>query len=528
MVDNVEMVRATGRGKGKQIYQRLMRNTISNYAGAFFAIIVGFLMTPFLLHHLGVATFGIWMLVSTLAGYGRLFDFGIYGTVTKYVAEYRTTGEIEQGRRLISASMFLYSILGLALVGLSIAIAPLFPDLFNMPDADRTTAVRTVILMGVWVGLSVACGAPGAILQGLHRYDALNLVQSLGIVVSSAAMIAVLLLGGGIIGLALANIATTLASRSLMLLLVNRFAPELRPGWRDFDRASIRKVISFSSSIFMGQIAKRLQTKTDLIVIGIIMSVSSVTPYGIAWRLSEITRRIVTQFSRALLPMASELHAEGDDRRLRALYIMSVRLTLVISLAIGGVFIGLAGPFLTVWVGAELAEYSYLVTLLMLASIISLSQWPAGAILQGMDRYRLMAISAVISGLVNLALSIVLGLQFGLIGVALGTLIPTTIESFGFILPYTMRVLGIKLRDVIHDVLVPSLVPALPAAGLLYLLVHAIVPETWFEIAAIAAVSILVYVVGYLSVGASSVERSAYRSIALTTVRFAGAHLRRT
>lgn len=528
MVDNVETDRDARRGKDRQIYRRLMRNTISNYAGAFFDLAVGFLMTPFLLHHLGVATFGIWMLVSSLAGYGKLFDFGIYGAVTKYVAEYRATGEIEQGRRLISASLFLYMILGLAVVVLSVAIAPLLPDLFNVPDADRTTAVRTVILMGVWVGLSVTCAAPGAILQGLHRFDALNLVQMLGVVVSTTAMVVVLLLGGGIVGLAMANIATTLVSWSLMLWLANRFAPELRPGWRDFDRASIRKVISFSSSIFMGQLANRLQTKTDLIVIGVIMSASSVTPYGIAWRLSESTRRIVTQFSRALLPMASELHAQGDDRRLRSLYIMSVRLTLVISLAIAGVFIGLAGPFLTVWVGAEFAEYSYLVTLLMLAAIISLSQWPAAAILQGMARYRLLAISAVISGLVNLALSILLGLQFGLIGVALGTLIPTTVESFGFILPYTMRVLGFTLRDVIHDIVVPSVVPALPAAGLLYLLVHAIVPETLIEIATIAAISILAYVVGYLSVGASTDERSAYRSFALTTIRFAGARLRRT
>lgn len=528
MVDDTEIGHGVGRGKNQRIVRLMMRNTISNYVGTIFAVGVGFLMTPLLLHHLGVATFGIWMLVSTLAGYGRVFDFGIHGTLTKYVAECRATGEIEEGRRLISASLFLYMLLGLAVLLLSVAISPLFSELFSVPEADRSDTARTVILMGVWVGSSIACAAPGAILQGLHRFDAVNLVQIISTVVTTIAMIVVLLLGGGIVGLALANIASTVLSRSLMVWLANRFAPELRPGWRDFDRAAIRKVVSFSASIFVGQVATRLQTKTDLIVIGTIMSVSAVTPYGIAWRLSETTRRIVTQFSRALLPLASELDAEGDHRRLRALYVTSVRLTLVMSIAIGGVFIGLADPFLTVWVGSEIAEYSYLVTLLMLASIISLSQWPAMAILQGMTRYRLLAISAVVSGLANLVLSIVLGLRFGLTGVALGTLIPTTIESFGFVLPYTMRVLGLRLRDVVNDIVVRSVVPALPAAGVLYLLQQMIVPVALIEIALIAAASVLVYVGGYLSVGASTAERSMYRSVALTTIRFAGAHLRRT
>src|SRR6476619_2137178 len=104
MVNQVATDEATPRQQNSKIYKRLMRNALSNYVGAFFSILVGFLTTPFLLHHLGLAMFGWWLLITSITEYGRLFDFGIFGALTKYVAQYRATGEFERGRRIIAAS----------------------------------------------------------------------------------------------------------------------------------------------------------------------------------------------------------------------------------------------------------------------------------------------------------------------------------------------------------------------------------------------------------------------------------------
>jgi O-antigen/teichoic acid export membrane protein len=145
----------------------------------------------------------------------------------------------------------------------------------------------------------------------------------------------------------------------------------------------------------------------------------------------------------------------------------------------------------------------------------------------GMGRYRLLAISSLASGIANLALSIVLGKMFGLTGVALGTLIPTVIESLFFIIPYTVRLLKIPLREVFRHVVVPSLVPAVPALLSLYLLEQAIGAQSLIEVVFIATISGIVYASGYLVIGASEIERSAYRNFARNTWRFAGARLKR-
>ena len=68
-----------------------LRSVLTNYIAKIFLLATGFLMTPFLLHRLGPVKFGLWALVSSVAAYGSLFDFGMSGAVVKHVAQYRAS-----------------------------------------------------------------------------------------------------------------------------------------------------------------------------------------------------------------------------------------------------------------------------------------------------------------------------------------------------------------------------------------------------------------------------------------------------
>src|SRR5688572_13294473 len=117
--------------RDKAIRQRVLVGTVSNYAGQLIAFAALFFLTPFILRQLGATVYGLWALISSVVAYGSLLDFGIWGAIIKYVAQYRAQGEIEEARRLISTAVLLYTLLGLAAVALAAAVAPLFPVLFN-------------------------------------------------------------------------------------------------------------------------------------------------------------------------------------------------------------------------------------------------------------------------------------------------------------------------------------------------------------------------------------------------------------
>jgi O-antigen/teichoic acid export membrane protein len=509
--------------KDVTIQRRVLRNTVSNYIGHCIARGIWFFLTPFLLHKLGTVDYGLWVLIGSVVAYGSLLNLGIGGAIIKYVAEYRARGESEQARSLIATALCLYTVLGVIVIILSIILALIFPYLFHVPLEKESTATWLVLLMGVGVGISIPCSTPGAVLQGLQRYDIVSALSVIGALLSATLTVTVLLLGGGVLGIVAISIPVMLIMQVPHVWFIQRVAPKFQLGWEGAKRSFIRPVLAFSSSLFVLHMAGQLQTKTDEIVIGAFLPVKVITPYAIARTLSEVVLVLTNQFMRVLLPLASELHAEKDQDRLRALYLTGTRLALGIALLIGCPLIILRESILTLWVGTAYAEYGHLVLILACTCLIETSQWPAGLILQGMARHRLMAAMAICSGLGNLALSVALVRPLGLTGVALGTLIPTTVVCLVVFLPYSMRVIGVSQTQVGKEVFLPAFLPAIPAAVPLYVIQHAIQPSSLLSIMVVTGIGFLVYLIGYLHLGASEIERQTCRSFAMGAVRFVGA-----
>jgi peptidoglycan biosynthesis protein MviN/MurJ (putative lipid II flippase) len=124
------------------------------------------------------------------------------------------------------------------------------------------------------------------------------------------------------------------------------------------------------------------------------------------------------------------------------------------------------------------------------------------------------------SALANLGLSIALVRPFGVTGVALGTLIATSAEMFFFVFPFALRVAGIDARTALEQVLLPTLVPAVPATLALYALREALAPTSLFSVALIGFAGALVYLVTYLLFEASRPERETVRIAARGVVGF--------
>src|ERR1700687_806941 len=93
---------------------------IKNVGSSWFAlgvnILVGFFLSPFILHRLGDAAVGLWVLIFSLTGYYGIFDFGIRSSLVRYVSKFQATGDKDQLARLINTSLFTYTCLGLILV----------------------------------------------------------------------------------------------------------------------------------------------------------------------------------------------------------------------------------------------------------------------------------------------------------------------------------------------------------------------------------------------------------------------------
>src|SRR5438552_1502243 len=104
---------STAAAAAAEMARRVVWNTLSNYAGKLATLATGLVLTPFILHQVGPASYGLWVLVGSVVGYGALLDLGIGNAIIKYVAEYRAKGQLDQAQQLVATALWLYAALGL-------------------------------------------------------------------------------------------------------------------------------------------------------------------------------------------------------------------------------------------------------------------------------------------------------------------------------------------------------------------------------------------------------------------------------
>lgn len=498
------------------IARRLAFGSASNLVGRLVGLATWFLLTPFILDRLGPAGYGLWVLVGSISAYGYLLDLGLGGAVVKYVAEHRVHGDWLTASAIVATALRMYLVLASVTLALGVVVAALLPALIDLPAPVADTARWALVLAGVSVAVSLVFLPAMSVLRGLQRHGLYNVVSVGGTLLSAAATVVVLLAGGGVVAMVAVSIPVTLVTQLVAMRLIRRLVPDLRFSWRGGGSAERGRLTRFSTPSLAMNVSRAVQTRTDELVIAAFLPIVAVTPYALARRLAELSLTATDQTVKVLLPVASELEAARDEERLRTLYVLSIRLTLVLLVPLAILLVMFAAPILRAWVGPEHASGGDLVAILAIAGVFRGASWPAASVLQGIARHGRLAILSVLSGIANLVLSVVLVQELGVVGVAYGTLVPTAIEAL-LIVPYGLSLTGVRLRDGLRRALVPPLLPALPMVAAL------LVFDAWArpEGAALIVAALLgcaVYGSIYAALAATRTERELVASLVRSAV----------
>ena len=84
---------------------RLVRNVLANWLALGTATVVGFVLTPYMLRHLGDTGFGLWVLVTTLTGYYGLLDLGFRAGVGQYLIRYIAARDYTKAAECITTAV---------------------------------------------------------------------------------------------------------------------------------------------------------------------------------------------------------------------------------------------------------------------------------------------------------------------------------------------------------------------------------------------------------------------------------------
>ena len=483
----------------------MMRSIFSNYAGMIVGTAVSFLMTPILIHGLGDFHYGMWVLVATMVDYYGLLDLGVRFTLQRYVARSKGAGERE-ALNSTSVSALMIALCMTAIIIPSIVIlARYLPGVFQVAGSERALFSRVLILLGVGLAVSLPAKVLGAYLCGLQRFDLYNLAGAANMVTQAVLLVIVLRRGYGIEGCAAVSLATAVLSLAVHGWLVRRADPEVSFDLRRVRWREVCDLLNFGFYIFLNQVGDVLRFRLDSLVIARWLTIALVTPFNVAARLIEYFRYIIAAITGPLITEMSSLHGKAQDEKLRQLFLRSTRLTALVCSPVGILLCVDGKALMRLWVGQALASSSFVVLLtLAIGRTASAIQTPSMSFLLARGRKKALGWWSLGEGLANLALSIYWAPKYGILGVALGTMVPMLIVKALLQPWYTLWLGKISIREyIVESMARPLWVSAIfvvAAKELLAVFPHAgIIPFLSAFLLQIVAYATLVYLIGLTS-----------------------------
>jgi O-antigen/teichoic acid export membrane protein len=305
---------------------------------------------------------------------------------------------------------------------------------------------------------------------GLERFDISAGVEILLTTVRSAAVFAALKLGYGLVALAWIHLAGSILYGFAMWFTVRRILPGLRFRFRENLAPNIRTILSFSAYLSALHLLGAVIYYTDALVIAAMLPIGAVGIYVIAGNLTTYARQVSNALSKMFTPRISAMYSAGSDQIIPTVLSASRAATLVI-LPIAITFLLRGKSFIDLWMGPEYGTPSGEVL-----QVLALVVWSgsaravAGAAVIGVNMHRRLVPLAGFEALCNVVLSIALVRPLGVVGVAVGTLIPALIVSFVVMPRRLQEIIGVPARTFIVTAILLPTVSGLPFAAATFLL----------------------------------------------------------
>ena len=493
---------------------QLARNVATTYVARFAIVCSGLFLFPFVTHHVGLSQYGLWLLVNGVTVFFLTADFGMGTSVVRYVAEAHAEEDIERLNGVVTSTFAFYLGLGVLAATLFAGCFALFWGAFNIPAADRGVAAQMIALVAIGqllIGLPL--GVFRQTLVGLQRMDLVNAIMLGQTVVRVGGVTAVIVAGGGILGVVLVEVFAFVLVGATSFVLCHRLQPGLRVDPRRLSLPLLKSMAPYSAQVFVIGIAALAILQTDDAIISLFLPVAAVAIYGGAWRIYQVCRDVAEAVMGAVVPHATRAAAQGRRDVLRDIHVRWTKYSNAVLLSLAVPAIVFAEPVLVLWLGDRFAEAGLVAQILVAGMLLNNIHIVGTGLLTGLGRISAYARYQIAWAIGNLVVSVALVQWLGLPGVALGSAIPLVVLEPLFVRA-ALRELDQPARVFLGGALARPYVAALMALPALVLPAIALRPDTIAPILGLSLVWFGVFAGCFALIGLDARERGHLATLA--------------
>lgn len=472
----------------------MLKNIGANWMLALLKIASAFVLMPFVIRMLGTVQYGAWILIGSITGYMALLILGVPATSVRFMAQSAEQKNTARLNELVASFTGLYLLLGLICVVVGIGLYAAFTLVFHIPAAVLGPAKIAFIVVIVTTSSGFILQLPYGIFAAHHDFVLANLILAASTAFRFVATLVLLTWMPTLVIVAIVQLAGSILEFIVAWVVIARKYPHIRLGVATLQWGMLKQILGFSAFVMLLTVAGQLSYQTDALVIGAFLDIKHIAYFNVASSLMLYYLEFLIGIAAVVMPMATRLQTENSVPGLQEMFLKWSKIALGLTL-LGGLYLIFLGPrFLAWWVGPDFElPAGGVLQILMLGFVIYLPvRAVAQPMLMGLGKPGLPAMGFLVTGVVNLLLSMALAGPLGLIGVALGTAVPNAFYSV-YLVRLACREVNLSIMDYFRYVYGRAALASVPVVAMLYLFRTRLDVHTFWQVALTGVAAVVLW-----------------------------------
>ncbi len=393
--------------------QRVAKNTIAPVLLNLFNKGITFALTFVALRVLGPDGAGEYRYAVVIWGWFEILaNFGLNTFLTREVARHKD----EANRYLVNTTLLR---LMLALIGVPFLLAFMWIRQATVePALSRDVLITIGVLYGGLFFSTISTGLT-ALFYAFEKAEVPAAIQTVSAFLTAILGVGALLLGFGIIGLAVVSAIVNGVTLAILAVLTARmfFRPKLA-----YDPGINREAMGESFPLMLNHLLATLFFRIDVVLLEALKGARVVGWYSVVYTWVDTIGVIPSFFTQALFPVMSR-QAHEDRNALRASWESSLKIMSLIVVPVAVLTTLLATPLITVLGGPQYLPYgATALRVFIWAMVIGWLNSVTQYVLIALDRQRTLTVAFVIGAAFNIIANLILIPRYSFVGAAAVTI----------------------------------------------------------------------------------------------------------
>ena len=468
-----------------------LRNAFANLAGYVISLTIGILFTPYIISKLGIVSYGVYPLIMSLFVWAGWISLSVNWSVGRFFTIAYSKGDVKEAAIIFNTSMVASLFMALGLLTIGLIVAPFAGSLFRLPPGTESAARALIIFGAIATAFGVLSGVVEVSFYCLNRFDYRAILQvARGLISVATVLLFFHLSRPRLEWVGLGSCVAAFVTAIIAFFWGRRLVPCLAFKPRLFSFDSLRAMMSTNFWVVVDQLGTILMLSMNLFLANRLFGPGVSAEYALAAQWENMLRSIMAALT-VFTPQYVMLVARSDTAALRNLSLHASRF---VSLAIGvcgGVLIGLSPWLPQIWLHRSTTLVGPLMSGLVIAVVLNAAANPLYGIWQALNRVKTPSLATLASGVISIALSLLLARFFhlGPWAIVVGAGIAYTLRNALFSFRYVGELVSVSQRGLARSA-VTGVAACAVIAATVFLLASWVAPRNWLGAALVVTISL--------------------------------------